>query len=136
MAVGLTAAVVLAAAVLLRAGSAVAWPLFALAALYAATLRGALDGRSVVYAAGMLLAAELAFFGIEHEPLVREEREVVLRRVAAAAGALAASALAGLLVLVVAGVDVGAGLPLAAVGAAAAVGLLLLVARLARATSS
>lgn len=113
---------------LLRLPAVVPWPLFALGALYAATLRGGVDGWSVVYAAGLLAAGELAWLGIEHEPLVREERGATLRRLGLLAAAATASALAGLLVLVVAGIDVGAGLPLAAVGAAAAVGLLLLVA--------
>jgi len=123
----------LAAGVALRRPAAVPWSLFGLAALYAATLRGSeLDGWSVAYGAGLLLAAELAYAAIDHERLVREERAVVVRRWAALGGLLAASVLAALVVVVVAGLDVGAGLPLAAAGAAAAVGLLVLVARLAR----
>lgn len=107
--------------------------MFGLGALYAATLRGdALDGWSIAYGAGLLLAAELAYWAIEHERLVREEAAVTLRRAATLGGLVAASLLAGLVVVAVAGLQVGAGLPLAAAGTAAAVGLLLLVARLAR----
>ena len=109
------------------------WSLFGLAALYAATLHGsALDGWSVAVGGGLLVAAELAYAAIDHERLVREERAVAVRRWAILGGVLATSVLTALVVVVVAGLDVGAGLPLAAAGAAAAVGLLVLVARLAR----
>ena len=127
-------ALALAAGVGLRRAGVVPWVLFALAALYAATLHGgALDGWSVAVGVGLLLAAELAYAAIEHETRLRVDRIVGLRSAATVAGLVAGGALAGLVVLVVAGLNVGAGLPLAAVGTAAAVGLLALVARLARA---
>lgn len=129
---GATAALALCAAVFLRLPPAVPWPLFALGALYTPTLRGGLDGWSVAFGAGLLLTAELAYWGIDDERLVLEERVVTLRRAAAVAAVVAASLLAGLVVLVVAGASVSAGLPLTAVGTAAAVGLLLGFARLAR----
>lgn len=108
------------------------WSLFGVGALYAATLRGGLDGWSLGVAAGLLLAAELAYWAIEHDRLLREEPVVALRRAGAIAVLVAATLGAGLVVLTTAGFQVGAGLPLAAAGAAAAVGLLLLIARLAR----
>lgn len=95
-------------------------------------MRGDLDGGSVAFGAGLFLTAELAYWGIDDERLVREERVVTLRRAAAVAAVVAASLLAGLVVLAVAGAGVSAGLPLTAVGTAAAVGLLLGFARLAR----
>ena len=82
---------------------------------------------------GLLLAAELAYAAIDHETRLRADRVVGLRSAATVASLAAGGALAGLVVVVVAGLNVGAGLPLAAVGTAAAVGLLALVARLARA---
>lgn len=117
---------------LARAPAVVPWSLAVLGALYAATLGGGLDGWSVAYGTALLLAAELASWGIEDERLVREERVVTLRRAAAIAALVACSLLAGLVVLVVAGASTSAGLPLTALGAAAAVGLLLGFARLAR----
>jgi hypothetical protein len=110
----------------------VPWSLFGAGALYAATLRDDLDGWSLAVAVGLLLAAELGYWSIEHERLLREERDVVLRRAGGIAALAAATLAGGLVVLTTAGLRVGAGLPLAAAGAVAAVGLLLLIARLAR----
>jgi len=126
-------ALALGAAAVLRLAALVPWSLFGLGALYAGTLRGdALDGWAIAYGTGLLLAAELAYAAIGRDTRLRAERQVVLRSAAAVAAACAASLLAGLLVVAVAGLQVGAGLPLAAAGAAAAVGLLLAFARLAR----
>lgn len=126
-------ALALAVGVALRRAGVVPWTVFGLAALYAATLRGsAVDGWSVAVGAGLLLAAELAYASIEHESRLRADRVIALRAVAAVCGLVAGGALVGLVVLTVAGLSVGAGLPLAAAGTAAAVGLLVLVARLAR----
>ncbi|HSP71158.1 MAG TPA: hypothetical protein VLN26_02255 [Gaiellaceae bacterium] len=55
--VGVLAALALCVGVLLRLAPVVPWPLFVLGALYAATLRGDLDGRSVAFGAGLFLAA-------------------------------------------------------------------------------
>jgi hypothetical protein len=131
-AAGLCVALALALALALRRPGAVPWTVFALGVLYAATLRGALDGWSIAVAVGLLLAAELAYWSIEDDRLLRVERTVTLRRGAGIAGLIAATLAACFLVVAAAGLEVGAGLPLAAAGAVAAVGLLLLVARLAR----
>jgi hypothetical protein len=104
--------------------------------VYAATLGGGFDGGSLAVAAGLLLAAELAYWAIEHDSRLREERAVALRRASGIAAVTAGGLLAGLVVVLAAGVDVGAGLPLAVAGAVAAAALLLLVVRLAPPTSS
>lgn len=108
------------------------WSLFGVGALYAATLHGGLDGWSLAVGVGLLLTAELAHWSIEHERLLREEAAVSLRRAAGIGALVAATLAAGFVVLTTAGLQVGAGLPLAAAGTVAAVGLLLLIARLAR----
>ncbi|MGZ4355033.1 MAG: hypothetical protein ACXVZ4_15985, partial [Gaiellaceae bacterium] len=77
-AAGAVAALALCGGVLLRLAPVVPWALFALGALYAPTLRGDLDGWSVGFGAGLLLTAELAYWGIEDERLVLEARVVTL----------------------------------------------------------
>jgi hypothetical protein len=132
-ALGGAAALALGLAALLRRAGPVPWTLLSLGALYAATLRGdALDGWSIAYGAGLLLAAELAYAAIGRERLVRAEPAVVLRQAAGIGTLVLASRLAGLGGVTVAGLRVSEGLPLAAAGAAAAVCLLLLLSRLAR----
>jgi hypothetical protein len=124
-------ALLLALAIAFRLAGAVPWIVLGLGALYAATLRGGLDGWAIGVGAALLLAAELAYWAIERDRRLREEPDVTLRRAAGIAGLVAAGLVAGLAVVIAAGIDLGAGLPLAAAGAVAAVGLLLLVNRLA-----
>jgi hypothetical protein len=124
-------ALLLALAIAFRRASAVPWTLLGLGATYAATLRGGLDGWAICVGAGLLLAAELAYWAIEHDGRLRQEPDVPLRRAAGIAGLVAAGLVAGLAVVIAAGVDLGAGLPLATAGAVAAVGMLLLIVRLA-----
>jgi len=114
----------------------VPWSLFGLGALYAATLRGGVDGWAIAIGAALGVAAELAYWAIEDEPRLRPARDVTLRRVASIVALVAATGVAGVVVLAAAGLQVGAGLPLAIAGAAAAAGLLVLVARLARAAGA
>jgi hypothetical protein len=128
-------ALLLAVAIAFRAAAFVPWTLLGLGALYAGTLHGPLDGWSIGYGAGLLVAAELAYWACEHDRRLHEEPDLALRRGAGIAALAAAGLLAGLAVVIAAGVDVGAGLPLAAAGAVAAVGLLLLIARLATSSS-
>jgi hypothetical protein len=134
--VGGTLALLLALAVVLRAASFVPWTLFGVGAIYAATLRGELDGWAIGVGAALAVAAELAYWAIEDEPRLRPSRDVTLRRIAAIAALVAATGVAGVVALAAAGLDVGAGLPLAIAGAVAAAGLLVLVARLARAAGA
>src|SRR4051794_41563395 len=78
-----TAALVLALAVLLRVPAAVPWAVALAGAGYvvAREHQRLADGWSAVVGAGLLLAAELAAWSIGHDRRIREEREVVLRRV-------------------------------------------------------
>jgi hypothetical protein len=120
-------------AVVFRLPALVPWTPLGLGAIYAATLTGdPLDGWSIAVGAGLLLSAELAYWAIDDDRRLRVEPELQLRRAASIAGVLAAGLVAGLAVVIAAGIDLGAGLPLTTAGAVAAVGLLLLVARLAR----
>jgi hypothetical protein len=129
-------ALLLAGAVALRAAALLSWTLLGLGALYAATLRGPLDGWAIAVGAALLLAAELAYWAIEDDRRLYVEPELALRRAAAIAAVVAAGLVAGLVTVVAAGIELGAGLPLAAAGAVAAVGLLLLIVRLATSSSS
>ena len=112
----------------------VAWSLLLLGAEYAAWLaqRGIeVDTRSPLYAAGLLLTAELAFDGLERT-VVRSDAEVAARRgVQLAVLALAAVAV-GAVVLAAATLPVGGSVGLTALGVAAASLLFVLIARLAR----
>jgi hypothetical protein len=88
-------------------------------------------GGTIFVAAGLLVAAELAFASLE-QVSVPDEPELVSRRLAGIAGrGLGALVLAAIL-LAALGLNAGGGLALEAVGVAAAVGLLLLVHSLAR----
>jgi len=136
MALGIAAALLLGLAIAVRSAALVPWSLFAVGALYAATLHGALDGWSIAVGAALAVAAELAYWAIEDDAGLRPARDVTLRRVAAIASIVAATGVAGIVVLAAAGLEVRAGLPLAIAGAAAAAGLLVLVARLARAAGA
>jgi hypothetical protein len=136
-AVGGALALLLAAAIFLRAAQLVPWTLLGLGALYAATLAGrALDGWAIAVGAALLLAAELAYWAIDDDPRLHVEPELQLRRAASIAAVVAAGLAAGLAVVIAAGVELGAGLPLTAAGAVAAVGLLLVVVGLATSSSA
>jgi hypothetical protein len=125
---------------LLAAGLVKAQPQRAIAALTgvascwvaAAWARGAeIPGGTIFVAAGMLVAAELAFASLE-QVSVADEPELLWRRLAGiAARGLGALVLAAVLVAAL-GLNAGGGLGLEAVGVAAAVGLLLLVHSLAQ----
>jgi hypothetical protein len=89
-------------------------------------------GGTIFAAAGLLVAAELAFASLE-QVSVADEPELLSRRVAGiAARGLGALVLAAIL-LAALGLNTGGGLALEAVGVAAVVGLLLLLLSLARA---
>jgi glutamine cyclotransferase len=89
-------------------------------------------GGTIFAAAGLLVAAELAFASLE-QVSVPDEPELLSRRLAGIVGrGLGALVLAAIL-LAALGLNAGGGLALEAVGVAAVVGLLLLVFSLARA---
>jgi hypothetical protein len=95
-----------------------------------------LDGWSIAVGAALLVAAELAYWASDDDRRLRVEPGLQLRRAASIAAVVAAGLVAGLAVVIAAGIDLGAGLPLTAAGAVAAVGLLLLIVRLATSSSS
>jgi len=117
----------------LRAPTAVAWSLLLLGAEYGAWLagRGAeVDTRAPLYAAGLLLTAELAFDGLERSA-VRPESEVVARRSLQLAGLALAAITVAAAVLAAATIPVRGSVALTALGVLAATLVLVLVARLA-----
>jgi hypothetical protein len=90
------------------------------------------DGWAAVVGAALLLAAELAAWSIEHDGRIRQERSLVLRRVATLAGLVLAAALVGFVLVGAAAVSVTAGLLVTALGVAAAVASVSVVLRLLR----
>ena len=112
----------------------VPWAVAALGGEYAVwlTLRGGgVDTRSPLYAAGLLLVAELAYWALDRRSLAVPDVELEVRRALRLLVALAASIAVGAALLAASAASVGGGVALEAVGVAAAVALLLLVARLA-----
>lgn len=101
---------------------------------YAAALLladGGVDGAAPLVAAGALLVAELAYWATA--PRAVPAATLLLRRQLVTAGALAVVSLClGTLLLLVGGTSVRGGLPLEALGVAAAIAALAVVARLAR----
>jgi hypothetical protein len=133
VAAGVVAALVLLAGIVLGAGSVVGAGLFLVGADYAASLvtRSGTEGFGVVpYAAGLVLAAELAYWSLE----APRDWALVRRRALLAAVLAAASAAVAALVAAVASASSGRSLAFELVAFGGAIGALLLVARLARAT--
>jgi hypothetical protein len=97
---------------------------------------GPVDGRAPLFAAGLLLYAELAGWAHESRGLVRDERPVLLARAGALAASVAGALGLGALVLLAAAVPAGGGLARLAVGVAAATLALALVGGLARRTAT
>ncbi|MGH3103603.1 MAG: hypothetical protein ACRDN6_05845, partial [Gaiellaceae bacterium] len=113
----------------------VPWTLVLLAGEYAAglALRGddVVDAGAPVYAAGLLLLAELAYWSLELRSPGREETRVVVRRLTALGALAFLSVLIGAFVVIVTAAPLGGGLLWDAVGVAAAAGTLAILARLA-----
>ena len=133
-AAGAAAVVLLACALALRWPSLLAWSLALLGGEYAVWLAGrggAVDARSPLYAAGLLLVAELAYEGLDRSG-VRAEPELLARRGLQLAGVALGAVAAGTVVLAAAAIPLGGGVALTAVGVVAATLALLLIARLAR----
>jgi hypothetical protein len=97
-----------------------------------ATGPSTVDPWAPAYAAGLLLAAELAWWSIEPRVAAWWEIGVVLRRVGTIAGMCAAGALVAALVVLAAGASLAGGVGLELIGVAAAVAALAVVAGLAR----
>jgi hypothetical protein len=90
------------------------------------------DPWTPVYAAGFLLAAELAWWSIEPRVPARADVEVLIRRVMAIAACCVGGALLAAVVVLAAGAPLHGGVALELVGAAAAVAAILVVAAVAR----
>ena len=129
--IGAGAAALLALALAIGWAPLVAWALFALGTEYAVALvdRSSADAWVVAYAAAYLLLGELAHAALE------ERRVDLLHVLAAAALALAGGVLAAG-ILLAGQATIGGGLALEAVGVAAAVGAIAVVAALARRISA
>jgi hypothetical protein len=91
-----------------------------------------LDEAAPVYAAGFLLVAELAYWSLERRAAAWTEHGLLLRRLAHLLGVCFAAAALAALVLVAAASGGGGGVALEALGAAAAVGAVAVVAVLVR----
>jgi hypothetical protein len=105
-----------------------------LGAEYALSLGPALDGRAPLYAAGLLVVAELSYWSLELRIGIAAEPGTTRVR-AALVGVLAVSAVVlGGIMLGLSGLRLGGGIGWEVVGLAAAVGALALVAALARRT--
>ncbi len=101
--------------------------------LFAREGNSIVDGWAAVVGVLLLLAAELASWSIEHDARIEAETSLVVRRVAALAGLVAAALLVNFMLLAAAGVSASSGVLLAAVGVAAAVVSVAVVLRLLRA---
>ena len=91
-----------------------------------------LDTRAPLLAAGLLLAAELAYWSLEERQNVRTEAREQLRRLTVVAALALGSLFVGAVLLAVADVARTRGLAVDLVGAAAAAGALLLLVLVAR----
>jgi hypothetical protein len=94
--------------------------------------RGRVDPWTPLYAAGLLAVAELSYWSISRRLAIVEEPDVVLSRAGTLVGLCAAGAVVSGLVVVAAGSGARGGLALEAVGVAAAIALVGLLAALAR----
>jgi hypothetical protein len=132
--VGAVAALVLLAGIVLGATSLVGAGLFLVGLDYAASLatRSGTAGYGVVpYAAGLVLAAELAYWSLE----APREWALVRRRALLAAVLAGASAAVAALVVAVASASSGRSVAYELLAFGGAIGALLLIARLTRATA-
>jgi hypothetical protein len=122
----------------LAAGLALRWSAAGIASLGAeqavrlATGPSTVDPWTPVYAAGFLLAAELAWWSIEPRVAAWWEAGPVLQRATVIAGSCAGGAVFAALIVVVAGAPLHGGVGLEVVGIVAAVAALAVIAAVAR----
>jgi hypothetical protein len=128
-------ALVLAVGVILRLSLFVPWAVLLAGAGYLAGREHhtVVDGFAALVGAGLLLAAELASWSIEHEARIHEERPLVVRQSLLLAVLVAGSALVGFVLVGASAVATSTGLVLSAVGVGAAVASVSIVLRLLRA---
>ena len=118
-----------------RSGSALGWALAALGGEYTVlfTTQGpALDELAPLYAGAFVLVAELAFWSIERRVPAWTETGLIERRMAHLVATFVGAALVAALVIVVAAASGGGGVVLEAIGVAAVIGALALLAMLVR----
>lgn len=135
VALGALAVLLLAAGLAIRSGPVLGWGLAALGSEYAVLFAAqgqALDDLTPLYAGAFVLVAELAFWSIERRVPAWSERGLVERRFAHMVGVSMGAAVVAALVIVVAAASGGGGAALEAIGVAAAIGALALVAVLVR----
>jgi hypothetical protein len=129
----LAAVVLLAVSLAAPLPSLFPWPLVILAALYAWTLgSGEIDQWAPLYAGAFLAVAELAYWSVELRGRAQDSERLTERRAALIAVLSLLGVTAGSLVLAATSLEIGSGIALDLVGVAAAVGALVVVARLAR----
>lgn len=132
---GCSALVLLALGLALRWRAPVGLGLALLGAQYGVLFAGrgsALDQATPIYAAGLLLVAELAYWSLERRVAAWTEEGLLSRRLAHLIGVCSGAAVVSALVLVAAASGGGGGVALEALGAAAAVGTVAVVALLVR----
>ena len=136
-AIGLVAVAFLVVALVGRYAGFLPWALALAGAEYGAFLllrEGSIDGYAPIYAAGLLLVAELAYWSIERPvPGFPGEGLTFRRGSLLLASCVAAGGVSGL-ILAMGELSIHGGLWLEALGVAAAVGAVALLARLARQT--
>jgi hypothetical protein len=134
-ALGIMAGVMLAAVLVRGWDELLPWTLLLLGAEYAAPLvvrGGAVDGVAALVGAALLLLGELASWSLDLRTRVREEAPSFRLRGLTVAAVTAGGLVAGALALAATDLDTGSGLPWAVVGAAAAVAVVAMIARLTR----
>jgi hypothetical protein len=109
------------------------WPLVVLGGLYAWSLGGGeIDQWVPLYAGAFLAVAELAYWSVELRGRAHDRERLTERRAALIAMLSLLGVGAGGLVLAATSLDIGSGIAIDLLGVAAAVGALVVVARLAR----
>jgi hypothetical protein len=124
----------LATGLVLRLPGTVPWAVVAVGAGYVVARSGheTVDGWAAVVGIALLVTAELAFWSIEYDRRVDEERAVRYLRVAALVALAGAALLLNVLVLAAAAVSGASGLVLAVLGVVAAVSAVAILLRLVR----
>ena len=130
---GVAALLLLLVALVFGAAGAVPWAIAALGAEYGAWLllirSGGVDDRAPLYAAGILLVGELAYWSLEHRGVEARETPLTLRRLLTVVAGAIGSLLLGAGLLAASAIEVGGGVVLEVVGVLGALGVLTLVAR-------
>lgn len=132
---GAAAALLLGLGLVLRWPATVPWSVLTVALGYVVARGGreAVDGWAAAVGAALLLAAELAYWSIDHDARIQAEPALATRRALTRGALLSVSLVVDVLLLGTAAIAASAGVLLAAVGVAAAVASVAVVLRLVRA---